>query len=107
MQITIGIKWHLVVVIGHLSKPNVFVIITVRNEVAKVMSLQVCVCPQGGCLVRGVSGPGGMPDPEGVGIPACIEADPPWERRLLLRTVRILLECILVIVKCGQISYIS
>ena len=34
----------------------------------------------------------------GVGIPAYTEADPsPRERRLLLRTVRILLECILVI----------
>ena len=25
-------------------------IITIRNEVAKVMFLQACVCPQGGCL---------------------------------------------------------
>ena len=54
-------------------------IITVRNEVAKVMFLQACVCPQGGCLLlggvsapRGVSAPGG-----GVGIPACTEAEPP------------------------------
>ena len=31
-------------------------IFTVRNEVAKVMFLQVCVCPQG----RGVPGPGGI-----------------------------------------------
>ena len=28
-------------------------LITVRNEVAKVMFLQACVCPQGGCLLRG------------------------------------------------------
>ena len=34
---------------------------------------------------------------EGVGIPACTEADPPASRRLLLRAVRILLECILVL----------
>ena len=50
---------------------------TVRNEVAKVMFLQACVCPQGGCLL-------------------CTEAPHSRERRLLLRTVRILLECILV-----------
>ena len=35
-------------------------IITVRNEVAKVMFLQVSVCPQGGCLL-----PGGVPAPGG------------------------------------------
>ena len=66
-------------------------LITVRNETAKVMFLQVSVCPQsgavpgpvggsllpGGCLVQegawsrgGVHGPGG-----GVGIPACTEAE--------------------------------
>ena len=33
--------------------------------------------------------------PVGVCIPACNEADPPPSRRVLLRTVRILLECIL------------
>ena len=44
---------------------------TVRNEFAKVMFSQACVCPQGGlpgprgcmvlvCLVWGVSGPGGV-----------------------------------------------
>ena len=42
------------------------------------------VCPEGGGLVLGG------------GIPGCTEADLPWERQLLLRTVRILLECILV-----------
>ena len=66
-------------------------IITVRNEVAKFMFLQVCVCPQG------VPGPGG-------GIPACTEADPSPERRLLLRAVRILLECILVIIIISTID---
>ena len=48
----------------------------------------------GGCMVwgRGTWSLGG-----GVGIPACTEADPfPGERRLLLCTVGILLECILV-----------
>ena len=125
---------------------KLFYIITVRNEVAKVMFLQACVCPrggwgvggawsQGGCLVpgrsalggclvsggtwfQGVPGPGGLlqggvcfrgvggawsqgVSSQGVCIPACTEADPPewrppWERQLLLRTVRILLECILV-----------
>ena len=113
-------------------------IFTIRNEVAKVVFLQECVCPQRGTWSRGVSAPGGCllqggvcsggawswrvpglgggvfaPEgclllgvgclvpggsaPRGVGIPACTEADPPpRERRLLLRTVRILLECILV-----------
>ena len=94
--------------------------ITVRNEVAKVIFLQVCVCPRGGeggawssggawsrgawsggvsapggCLVLGGLGPGGTRSGGGVGIPVCTEADP-RERRLLLRTVRILQECILV-----------
>ena len=49
-------------------------IITVRNEVAKVMFLQVCVCSQEG----GVPGPGecmvqGGSWSWGVGIPACTE----------------------------------
>ena len=70
-------------------------IITVRNEVAKVMFLQVSVCPRGGgipaCLAAGL---------RGGGIPAC--PSPPASRRLLLRTVRILLECILVRVKTLQ-----
>ena len=60
------------------SRGRVF--ITVRNEVAKVMFLQVSVCPQGGgawswrgegCMV-----PGGVHG-RGVGIPAFTEADPP------------------------------
>ena len=43
--------------------------------------------PVGGCVSRPTPG----------GIPACTEADlPPHPRRLLLRAVRILLECILV-----------
>ena len=67
----------------------------------------VCHSVHGGCLVRGVSGPrgclvpgvpgatgvrgpGGVPGPRGVLLPG----RPP--RRLLLRAVRILLECILV-----------
>ena len=81
------------------------------------MFLQASVCPLGGYLVRGmpalgggcVPGPGG-PGPGrylvpggglsapggGVGIPACTEADTARQKWLLLRTVRILLECILV-----------
>ena len=48
-------------------------IFKVRNEVAKVMFLQVCVCPQGGvcsggCLVPGVCS-GGVPGPGGRGVP--------------------------------------
>ena len=65
-----------------------------QTKFAKVMFLQVSVCPRGGgacsrrgCLVRGVCG---HPPP----------------RRLLLRAVRILLECILVCAVCtvGRIS---
>ena len=48
------------------------------------------------CLSTG----GGVsrPTPGGVGIPACTEASnpPPCSRRLLMRAIRILLECILV-----------
>ena len=78
--------------------------ITIRNEVAKVMFLQASVCPLGG---------------GGVCLSACYDttpprADTPWEQtppweadpagadtppeiRSLLRMVRILLECILVL----------
>ena len=67
-------------------------VITVRNEVAKVMFLQASVCPRGGgvpgrvgVLVPGVGGAwsGGCLLPRGllpggvVGIPACTEADTP------------------------------
>ena len=57
-----------------------------------------------GCLPRGVSRP--RPRPRGVSrprpmgcIPACTEADPLPNCRILLRTVRIPLECILVLGK--------
>ena len=89
-----------------------YIVITVRDEVAKVMYLHVCVCPQGGGDVPGPgrvysgggawcrgSASGGVPGPGGgwIGIPACTEADPlPRERRLLLPTAHILLDCILV-----------
>ena len=98
---------------------------TVRNEVAKVMFLQVSICPRGGMLpaprgerlvggcllpgglIQGVvwSGrcllPGGCACSRGClvgGVPArgdVVENTPP-SRRLLWQTVRILLECILV-----------
>ena len=89
------------------------------NEVrGKVICLQVCICPQGGCLVRGW----GVPAPKGVWSGACacsgggcllwgevwsgggacsqgglLRGGPWWgpPQRLLLWTVRILLECIL------------
>ena len=81
-------------------------LITVRNEVAKVMFSQACVCRRGGAWSQGDawsrgeglvpgglvpggvcsrgSGPGGVGGsgprgslvPGGVGIPACTEADP-------------------------------
>ena len=108
--------------------PELVSIFTVRNEVAKVMFIQVCVCPQGrvlglggvpgtgggSALLLGVGVPGlgggllwgggawsgGVCSGGGGGdIPACTEADP-REERLLLRTVRILLKCILVFIKC-------
>ena len=93
-----------------------FALLPPANEVwGKVICLQVCVCPRGGawsggmsslgglvpwgawshawswgCLVQGVPGPRwGVPGPGGA-----------WWRppkRLLLRAVRILLECILVV----------
>ena len=47
--------------------------------------------PNGGCLLQGGSALGG-----GVSAPEGVCGDPPQIRRLLLRTVRILLECILV-----------
>ena len=43
--------------------------------------------------------PRGSPGPHQGGIPACTEADSP-NRQLLLRAVRILLECILVLFSC-------
>ena len=89
-------------------------IFTVRNEVAKVMFLQACVCPQGEgeYLTRytppgpdAPPGPGTPPrtrytppepgTPPGPGTPPPGPRTPP-EIRPLLRTVRILLECILV-----------
>ena len=52
-------------------------------------------------LGGGVPGPRGVPAPGGsaprwVPAPGRVETPPPESRRLLLRTVRILLECILV-----------
>ena len=85
---------------------HLWVIITVRKEVAKVRFSQACVCPQGGAWSRGVPGPRGSLVPGGAGSGGCLlpgrlvsqhalKQTPP-ERRLLLRTVHILLECILV-----------
>ena len=113
--------------------------ITVRNEVAKVMFLQACVCPHGGGVVsasvhaeiphptrskppesrhpradtpRSRHPPGADTSPRSRHLPAeqtppppSLGADtpqsrhPPPERRPLLQTVRILLECILVLGK--------
>ena len=80
-----------------------WVLLPPANEVrGKVICLQVCVCPQEGlpgprgCLVLGVPGPGGCLVP-GLRVPGpggCLVETPPG--RLLLRVVRILLECILV-----------
>ena len=83
-------------------------IITVRNEVAKVTFLQASVCPQEGmcgCLPQCMLGyhtpPSRHPPEKGVWYPPGVDPPPPGadtspEIRSLLRTVRILLECILV-----------
>ena len=69
---------------------------------AKVMLLQVSVCPQGGacsgggCLLRGYLLPGVMPGLRGgCLVPGVPGGEPPG--RLLLWAVRILLECILLL----------
>ena len=85
-------------------------IITISNEVTKVMFLRMSVilsiggaipaCIAGGipaCLAAGGSAPGGGVCSRGVPAPGGGCVDPPESRRLLLRTVRILLECILVV----------
>ena len=104
------------------------ILVTVRNEVAKVMFLQVHVCPWEGlpqCMLGYPPEQAPPPRDQG-GLPQCMQAPPgagtpqsqhppeqappgagtPWDqtpqtrpppsRQLLLRTVRILLECILV-----------
>ena len=74
----------------------ILTIFTVRNEVAKVMFLQACVCPQGGVPDQ-VHPPDQVPPPDQVHPRD--QVHPPPEIRPLLRTVRILLECILVVTK--------
>ena len=90
------------------------ILITVRNKVVKVMFLHVSVCPQGG--VPGQVPPWDQVHPLGPGTPCRYQVHPPLgpgtppgtryippgpgtppRRRLLLRTVRILLECIIVV----------
>ena len=68
-------------------------IVTVRNEVAKVMFLQACVCPHGGCLPQCMLGyhtpPSGADPPEQTPpspweqTPPTPGADthPPWSRQ--------------------------
>ena len=90
-----------------------YCIFTVRNEVAKVMFLQVSVCPGGSASVHaGIPHPPGADPPRadiilgadtslGPDTPSPQDQTPPRDqtpppRRLLLRTVCILLECILV-----------
>ena len=96
LDVPVGVKNH----VKRLLPP--------ANEVwGKVICLQVCVCPRGGG-----SGPGRVPGPgRGLGGAwswGCLvrgEGGLVWEgavpggnppKRLLLRAVRILLECILV-----------
>ena len=49
-------------VLHHIEKKNLSKLLPPANEVwGKVICLQACVCPQGGCMV-----PGGVHDPGGV-----------------------------------------
>ena len=67
-RINWGCDWFLEWLAWFIRKSKQFNksdIITVRNEVAKVMFLQVSVCPQGG-VVRGVPGPRGSVSSRGV-----------------------------------------
>ena len=99
-------------------------IVTVRNEVAKVMFLQACVCPHGGGVCLSACWdttpplgsrqpppwsrhptPRSRHPPPGSRQPP-LGADPPSERRPPLRTVRILLECILVENMFGHMIFI-
>ena len=83
-------------------------LLPLANEVwGKVICLQVCACPQGGVWSQGVLGPGGVPargtwswDGAWSQWEGCLVLGGAWWRppqRLLLRAVRILLECILII----------
>ena len=86
---------------------NTNMVITVRNEVAKVIFLQAGVCPHGEgsvCLNACWDTPPRADTPQGADTPPShpgadtpLEQIHPRERRPLLRTVRILLECILVL----------
>ena len=87
---------------GGCEIPSVFVdwnIFTVHNEVAKVMFLHLSVCPQGGSASVHA------------GIPPGSRHPPPTPgRRLLLRTVRTLLECILVSTtndNCTKVNFVD
>ena len=73
-------------------------IFTVHNEVAKVMFLQASVCPHAGGVCLSACWDT-TPPPPGADIPqeqTTPRTDTPPGRRPLLRTVRILLECIFV-----------
>ena len=91
-----------------------------KNEVwGKVICLQVCGCPQGGCLVRGSGAWSGgclvwrgVPGPGGKGRGWWVPERGAWWRhppgRLLLWAVRILVECILVFLSfSGKRSFCS
>ena len=77
---------------------SILCIFTVRNEVAKVMFLHLSVFPHAS-VHAGIPPPDQTPlgaDPPLADTPPGADLPPPPSRRLLLRTVRILLECILV-----------
>ena len=79
-------------------------VITGRNEVvAKVMFLQVSVCPQGGRVSASVHA--GMPSPHQGDPPGTRKTPSPGSRlqhTVYERPVRILLECILVLDSFAQ-----
>ena len=79
--------WILVLYLEYLR----LTLFTVRNEVAKVMFLHLCVCPQGGSASVHTGyppPPKQVPSPESRYPPEQVPP-PPGSRRLLLRTVRI------------------
>ena len=57
---------------------KLFYIITVRNEVAKVMFLQACVCPRGGWGVGGAWSQGGCLVPGRSALGGCLVSGGTW-----------------------------
>ena len=118
------VKLNLILQVLRLNSPNSFLFIEIpisclpervsyyiylpQTKFAKVMFSNVCVCPQrglpgpGGCLVRGCLLQGRCLVPGGSGPRGVLRL----QVLLLLRAVRILLECILVLNVACFISFV-